>query len=70
MSKIEEVLKSVDFFLYIQCNFSLYVCSQIFPELAEHLWEKWDGNLLHFITRLDRENRYKLIKWHLDKYQK
>jgi len=62
------ILHNTDILIYLQCNFNLSVCMEIYGEESNHLFEKWltcDGNLLNYITRLDKNNRYKLLNWGL-----
>lgn len=51
---------------WAQSMFSYGTCKEIFPDLTEHMWEKWissGSNILWFWGRLDENNRSKLINW-------
>ena len=54
-------------FMYLQCNFNLFMCEEIFGNhLSEHIFEKWlnsNENILNFLSRLDTQNREKIYKW-------
>jgi hypothetical protein len=59
-------------FLYIQTNFSKDICDQIFGNLSDHMFEKWescDGNIINFLNRLDNENCDSLFRWGLSYYK-
>ena len=62
---------SYNMLLSLQCNFKKYMCDQIFGNDSNHLYPKWvssDGNILHFLTRLDDENREKLLRYAFDQF--
>ncbi len=50
----------------LQLNFDLEKSNQVFGELGEHLFEKFnksERNILNFYTRLDAENKQKLLEY-------
>jgi hypothetical protein len=65
--------QSYNTFMYLQCNFNLFICEEIFGDLSEHLFEKWlncNENILNFLSKLDSENRQKIYKWLKINYNK
>lgn len=57
---------SYNILLSLQCNFNKYMCDRVFGNDSDHLYPKWvasQGNILHFMTRLDDMNREKLLKF-------
>lgn len=68
----EQILQSSDILIYLQNSFCLSLCDEIYDKDSEHLYKKWlycDGNLLKFITMLDKSNKLKLLLWGYIKYQ-
>ncbi len=56
----------VDRLIALQLNFDLEKSIQVFGELGEHLFEKFDKNernILNFYTRLDAGNKEKLLDY-------
>lgn len=57
---------TIDLLISIQANFNKRICDIIFKDMSDHIFKKWvssDYNLLSFLTRLDSENKYKLIHY-------
>lgn len=62
---------SINILLCMENNFNKQISDTLFHNLSDHLWEKWihcDGNILKYITRLDKYNKYILLKWGSDTY--
>lgn len=60
------LIKSYKILSYIQCNFNKKISDTIFNVLSDHLYSKWidcDFNLLHFMSRLDYQNKLILLRW-------
>ena len=52
--------------LSLQCNFNKDICDKIFKNDSDHLYIKWlqcNGNMLNFITRLDKMNQILLFNY-------
>ena len=50
----------------MQCHFSKKVCEEIFADLSEHIYIKWeeaDFNIITFLTFLDSRNKQKMFTW-------
>lgn len=55
---------SADMWLWAQNKISLVQLKYMFgKDLGEHLFAKWEGEILKFVSRLDKVNRSILIKW-------
>jgi Tfp pilus assembly protein PilF len=65
MSVVNDLLNNFDFFLFMQNEFNKHQSDLAFGEqMSDHLYPKWEqnwGNILTFISRLDTENRRKII---------
>lgn len=57
------LLKSYNIFLHIHCNFCKEVSNNLFGNLSDHIYTKWEGNVILFLNRLDDFNKIKLLKW-------
>lgn len=58
-----------DILFLLQENFNEYISYKIFKIDSKHLFPKWkesNGNILNFMTRLDDNNKEKLITWVLN----
>jgi len=56
--------QSFQYLLKLQNNFNKNLSDQIFGDLSDHLYTKWErckGNILNFLTMLDEMNRGKLL---------
>ena len=57
---------NLDIYLYAQNTISLYLFEQLFGEMADHIYSKWEesnGNFLNFMTRLDYVNQNIIFQW-------
>lgn len=63
----DQAVKYADLLLYIQNNLNYSTLIKIYgSHMGNHLYEKWTqshANILYFITRLDSDNRKKLLSW-------
>lgn len=60
------LFESYNKFLFIQCRFSKDVCDNVFGDLSNHLYNKWDSscpNVIDFLSCLDPTNKQKLFEW-------
>ena len=65
---LQTLRENHNLFLTMQNRFNYEICEQLFDKLASHLYNKWtysDRNMLFFLTRLDEENKDKILKWGL-----
>ncbi len=65
---LQKLHEHYNLFLTMQNRFNYEICEQLFGKLADHLYTKWsysDRNMLFFITRLDEDNKDKILKWGL-----
>ena len=63
---IFNLITVADVFISLQCNFNKTICDEIFKDDSDHLFKKWtnsDNNIINFLTRLDTENKHKLLRW-------
>lgn len=63
---LDMLIKVSNMLLSLQCNFNNIICDQIFGLDSDHLYLKWinsGGNILDFMTRLDDNNKVKLLLW-------
>ena len=63
---LDILMEVFNILLSLQCNFNKNICEQVFGLCSEHLYEKWvssDGNIINFMTRLDVDNKAKLLSW-------
>ena len=67
------LLESYNKFLYMQCHFSKDVCDNVFGNLSDHIYKKWESvdlNIIDFLSRLDDVNKRKLFTWVENKMNK
>ena len=66
MANLYTVEKAFQIFLAMQCNFSYDVAGHVFSRDRDHFWEKWlkvEGNIISFLSSLDRFHRKKMLDW-------
>lgn len=62
----DDLCHTYNIFLNMQCNFSYFICTKLFPNDSEHFWEKWknsEENIINFINRLDETNKKIVLNW-------
>jgi len=55
--------EALDLFLFMQNNFCKEISDILYCDFSEHIYTKWNGNILEFINRLDNINRQKILDW-------
>ena len=63
---LKNLIVSVDILLLLQCTFNKFISDKIFKDDSNQLYPKWEqsnGNILNFITKLDDNNKNKLLEW-------
>ena len=60
------VHESYRLFQFMQCHFSGQVIKSLFPDMFDHMINKWDSsgyNIVLFLNRLDAGNTLKVLDW-------
>jgi len=66
-----DLILKADLLLSTENRLSYFIFENIFGDLAEHLWGKWEQSgrqILKFMTRLDKNNKFKLMEWSVKTY--
>jgi hypothetical protein len=67
-----DIHTSVSMITYLQYNFDKNMCNIIFENDSCHFFEKWEksnNNIIDFLSRLDKQNKHKILDWVLKNTQ-